>query len=203
MQRRRLRPARRLRLRLRSPRWRGQGVSPRRCRRSLGQPRRSLPGAHEPRPRDGRRPAQEDRHRQPVHGLRRARHRHPQRSADGRRCRSGRDPAASTSTTPRPARSALGSTDDIACWFIDTDYDGESFFVRHAYFTGADEPYEKLKRALRAEIDEDAWATLYSHREPPLPAPVDRQDRRQGHQPLRRRGPEGLRGRVGLIPSET
>ena len=54
------------------------------------------------------------------------------------------------------------STDDIACWFIDTDYDGESFFVRHAYFTGAGEPYEKLKRALRAEIDEAAWSTLYS-----------------------------------------
>ena len=54
------------------------------------------------------------------------------------------------------------STDDVACWFIDTDYDGESFFVRHAYFTGADEPYEKLKRALRAEIDEAAWSTLYS-----------------------------------------
>ena len=54
------------------------------------------------------------------------------------------------------------STDDIACWFIDTDYNGESFFVRHAYFTGAEEPYDKLKRALRAEIDEAAWATLYS-----------------------------------------
>jgi len=54
------------------------------------------------------------------------------------------------------------TTDDIACWFVDTNYDGESFFVRHAYFTGADEPYEKLKRALKAEIDEAAWATLYS-----------------------------------------
>ena len=43
------------------------------------------------------------------------------------------------------------STDDIACWFIDTDYNGESFFVRHAYFTGADGAYEKLKRALRAD----------------------------------------------------
>ena len=53
------------------------------------------------------------------------------------------------------------STDDIACWFIDTDYNGESFFVRHAYFTGADQPYDKLKRALRAEIDEAAWASLY------------------------------------------
>ena len=54
------------------------------------------------------------------------------------------------------------STDDIACWFVDTNYNGESFFVRHAYFTGADEPYEKLKRALRADIDESAWSTLYS-----------------------------------------
>jgi adenine-specific DNA-methyltransferase len=54
------------------------------------------------------------------------------------------------------------STDDIACWFIDTAYNGESFFVRHAYFTGAGDPYEKLKRALRAEIDEAAWSALYS-----------------------------------------
>ncbi|MCX6543472.1 MAG: site-specific DNA-methyltransferase [Acidobacteria bacterium] len=54
------------------------------------------------------------------------------------------------------------STDDVACWFVDTDYNGESFFVRHAYFTGADEPYEKLKRALRVEIDEAAWTTLYA-----------------------------------------
>ncbi len=54
------------------------------------------------------------------------------------------------------------STDDIACWFIDTDYNEESFFVRHAYFSGADEPYEKLRKALKAEIDESAWSTLYS-----------------------------------------
>ena len=54
------------------------------------------------------------------------------------------------------------STDDIACWFVDSDYNEESFFVRHAYFTGADEPYKKLQRALKAEIDEDAWASLYS-----------------------------------------
>jgi adenine-specific DNA-methyltransferase len=54
------------------------------------------------------------------------------------------------------------STDDIACWFIDTMYNGESFFVRHAYFTGADEPYENLQRALRAEIDEAAWQSLYT-----------------------------------------
>ena len=64
------------------------------------------------------------------------------------------------------------TTDDIACWFIDTDYDGESFFVRHAYFTGADEPYEKLKRALRAEIDEAAWSALYSTSSRPFDKPT-------------------------------
>jgi adenine-specific DNA-methyltransferase len=64
-----------------------------------------------------------------------------------------------------------GSTDDIACWFVDTNYNGESFFVRHAYFTGADEPYEKLKRALRAEIDEAAWSALYSTRSLPFDPP--------------------------------
>jgi adenine-specific DNA-methyltransferase len=63
------------------------------------------------------------------------------------------------------------STDDIACWFIDTNYNGESFFVRHAYFTGAEEPYDKLKRALRAEIDESAWSTLYSTTSRPFDLP--------------------------------
>jgi adenine-specific DNA-methyltransferase len=54
-----------------------------------------------------------------------------------------------------------GDTKSIAAWFIDTDYNAESFFVRHAYFLGANNPYKALKTALRAEIDEDAWATLY------------------------------------------
>ena len=62
---------------------------------------------------------------------------------------------------PTTGQIRSASTDDIACWFIDTDYNGESFFVRHAYFTGAEEPYDKLKRALRAEIDEAAWSALY------------------------------------------
>src|SRR5205807_2051066 len=66
------------------------------------------------------------------------------------------------------------SVDDVACWFIDTDYNGESFFVRHAYFTGADEPYEKLKKALRAEIDEAAWASIYSTVSRPFPRPQSR-----------------------------
>ena len=64
------------------------------------------------------------------------------------------------------------STDDIACWFVDTNYNNEAFFVRHAYFTGADRPYEKLKRALKAEIDEDAWASLYSTKSRPFSKPL-------------------------------
>jgi adenine-specific DNA-methyltransferase len=60
----------------------------------------------------------------------------------------------------------------IAAWFIDTDYDEESFFVRHAYFLGANDPYKSLKTALQAEIDEDAWATLYSDTSRPFDRPT-------------------------------
>ena len=62
-------------------------------------------------------------------------------------------------------------TDGIAAWFIDTDYDEESFFVRHAYFLGANDPYKSLKTALRAEIDEAAWATLYRDESRPFARP--------------------------------
>jgi len=72
---------------------------------------------------------------------------------------------------PTTGQIRSASTDDIACWFIDTDYNGESFFVRHAYFTGVDEPYDKLKRALRADIDEAAWSSLYSTVSRPFPKP--------------------------------
>ena len=51
-------------------------------------------------------------------------------------------------------------TNGIACWFIDTDYNEESFFVRQAYFLGANDPYKALKTTLKAEIDQEAWATL-------------------------------------------
>jgi adenine-specific DNA-methyltransferase len=73
---------------------------------------------------------------------------------------------------PTTGQIRSSSTDDIACWFIDTNYNGESFFVRHAYFTGAEEPYEKLKRALRAEIDEAAWSALYSTKSRPFDLPT-------------------------------
>ncbi|HPQ45168.1 MAG TPA: site-specific DNA-methyltransferase [Syntrophales bacterium] len=59
----------------------------------------------------------------------------------------------------------------IACWFIDTDYNEESFFVRHAYFLGANDPYKSLKTTLKAEIDEEAWATLNSDISRPFDKP--------------------------------
>ena len=61
--------------------------------------------------------------------------------------------------------------DGIACWFIDTDYDEESFFVRHAYFLGAGDPYKALKTTLKAEINQDAWATLRSDLSRPFDPP--------------------------------
>ena len=72
---------------------------------------------------------------------------------------------------PNTGEIRSSSSDEIACWFLDTNYNGESFFVRHAYFTGANEPYEKLKRALRAEIDEAAWSALYKTTSRLFPAP--------------------------------
>ncbi|HVT48093.1 MAG TPA: hypothetical protein VHD57_09925 [Vicinamibacterales bacterium] len=64
------------------------------------------------------------------------------------------------------------SADGIACWFIDTDYNEESFFVRHAYFLGQNDPYGALKTTLKAEIDADTWATLNSDISRPFPMPA-------------------------------
>jgi adenine-specific DNA-methyltransferase len=72
---------------------------------------------------------------------------------------------------PKTGEVRASGKDDIAAWFIDTDYDEESFFVRHAYFMGANDPYKSLKTALKAEIDEEAWATLYRDKSRPFPRP--------------------------------
>jgi adenine-specific DNA-methyltransferase len=60
----------------------------------------------------------------------------------------------------------------IACWFIDTDYNEESFFVRQAYFLGANDPYSALKTTLKAEINEEAWSTLHSAISRTFPKPA-------------------------------
>ena len=72
---------------------------------------------------------------------------------------------------PQTGEVISDSADGIACWFIDTDYNEESFFVRHAYFLGANDPYKALKTTLKAEIDEEAWATLNSDVSRPFKKP--------------------------------
>ncbi len=73
------------------------------------------------------------------------------------------------------ARQGLVRSDNpgaIACWFIDTNYDEEAFFVRHAYFTGTDEPYKKLQQTLGDDIDASAWASLYRTASLPFARPA-------------------------------
>jgi adenine-specific DNA-methyltransferase len=72
---------------------------------------------------------------------------------------------------PQLGRVESSSPNEIACWFIDTDYDEESFFARHAYFLGANDPYKALKNTLKAEIDEEAWASLHSDTSRPFEKP--------------------------------
>jgi adenine-specific DNA-methyltransferase len=72
---------------------------------------------------------------------------------------------------PKTGEVRASGKDDIAAWFIDTDYNEESFFVRHAYFMGANDPYKSLKTSLKAEIDEEAWATLYRDKSRPFERP--------------------------------
>jgi adenine-specific DNA-methyltransferase len=61
---------------------------------------------------------------------------------------------------PRTGEVVSNGPDEIACWFIETDCNKEGFFVRYAYFFGANDPYSALKTTLKAEIDPDAWARL-------------------------------------------
>ncbi|HHN0024717.1 TPA: site-specific DNA-methyltransferase [Pseudomonas aeruginosa] len=72
---------------------------------------------------------------------------------------------------PQTGEVISDGADGIACWFIDTDYNEESFFVRHAYFLGANDPYNSLKTTLKAEIDAEAWASLKSDTSRPFPKP--------------------------------
>jgi adenine-specific DNA-methyltransferase len=72
---------------------------------------------------------------------------------------------------PNTGETRSSDTDQIALWMIDTAYNGESFFVRHCYFTGGQDPYKRLKAALKADIDEAAWSSLYATESRPFPRP--------------------------------
>jgi adenine-specific DNA-methyltransferase len=72
---------------------------------------------------------------------------------------------------PQTGEVESGGTDKIACWMLDTNYNEESFFVRHAYFLGANDPYKSLKQSLKAEIDAEAWESLNSDTSRPFEKP--------------------------------
>jgi len=72
---------------------------------------------------------------------------------------------------PQTGEVVSDGPDGIACWFVDTDYNEESFFVRQAYFLGANDPYKSLKTTLKAEINPEAWETLHSDTSRPFPKP--------------------------------
>ena len=74
---------------------------------------------------------------------------------------------------PSTGKVESSGPDGIACWFIDTDYNEESFFVRHAYFLGQNDPYTALKTTLKTEINEEAWSTLNSDTSRPFPKPAN------------------------------
>jgi adenine-specific DNA-methyltransferase len=73
---------------------------------------------------------------------------------------------------PQTGEVVSDNADGIACWFIDTDYNEESFFVRHAYFLGANDPYGALKTTLKAEVDPEAWESLRSDTSRPFKLPA-------------------------------
>ena len=83
---------------------------------------------------------------------------------------------------PVTGETKASETDDIAYWFIDTDYNGESFFVRHVYFCGGFDkyPYGKLKKELNTEIDQEAWESLYSTVSRPFPKPKPKSEGGRG-----------------------
>ena len=47
--------------------------------------------------------------------------------------------------------------EDVAAWFLDTDYDGRTFHICQAFFPGDPDAWEKLQRALKAQIDPEAF----------------------------------------------
>ena len=132
---------------------------------------------------------EEHRQGQPVRHLRRAGHReHPvQDNADAKASRIQVRVNGLDVYHPNTGGFRSAGPGGIACWFIDTDYNEESFVVRYAYFLGTNDPY----KASRTKSTATPWETLRSDTSRPLDRPL-RAQRRQGHQPPRRRSNEGL-----------
>jgi adenine-specific DNA-methyltransferase len=50
--------------------------------------------------------------------------------------------------------------EDVAAWFLDTDYDGKTFKISQAFFPGDPDAWEKLQRALKAQIAPEAFEQM-------------------------------------------
>jgi adenine-specific DNA-methyltransferase len=50
--------------------------------------------------------------------------------------------------------------EDVAAWFLDTDYDGKTFHICQAFFPGDANAWDKLQRALKAQIDAEAFERM-------------------------------------------
>ena len=146
-------------------------------------------GADELRPGDGRRAAEEDRDRGTCSRSSASR----TSTIDAGRRRAHRRDQGRGRLQPDDRGDPVLGTGEIALWMIDTDYDGESFFVRHCYFTGDNDPYKRLKAALKADIDQDGVGDAVPDEVAAVRAAGEGEDRRQGDQPLRRRSAPGLR----------
>jgi adenine-specific DNA-methyltransferase len=49
---------------------------------------------------------------------------------------------------------------EVAAWFLDTDYDGKTFHLCQAFFPGAPDAWEKLQRALKAQIPPEVFEQM-------------------------------------------
>ena len=74
---------------------------------------------------------------------------------------------------PRTGGLDSGTAQDVACWMIDTDHDGHSFFARAIHFPNAanDRQVKRLKKALGRGIDQLRWDATFSTKSAPFPPP--------------------------------
>ena len=147
-------------------------------------------GEDEPRAAYGRR-TQEHRRGQSVRRVRRAGHRNRHFDEDGEIVV---EVKGIDVFDPKTGEIRSNDKDDIAAWFIDTDYNEESFFVRHAYFMGANDPYKIAQDGIEGRDRRGRLGHPLPRHVAPVPAPGDGPLRGKGHQSLRRRGDEGVCG---------
>ena len=74
---------------------------------------------------------------------------------------------------PATGNASEGGPDDVACWMIDTNHNGESFFARRIHFPGAakDRQIKKLIDAIGKNVDDVEREALTAMRSAPFDPP--------------------------------